>query len=259
MLHRMPEGLHVIITVFLVCLQLTAACDNRVCEPGETSECGCHREGYLGTHVCDNDGSGYGPCTCQPIHGGDADIDADADMEADTDADWDWDEDADIEMECSSDGSSTLPGVRIEFPEQPCVFTLSEAAAGITVVYELVIDETLSGVVSEPQDAGHCFIGGIETGYLALFERLSGGEQSYCVCDIGLCPTPSGEPIEILVGTYSINFSWEGRNWTGPSDYGNPMGTPFPPGYFTFEASSIGTYEGNPFEVVGTFEILLVP
>jgi len=45
-------------------------------------------------------------------------------------------------------------------------------------------------------------------------------------------------------GTYARTFTWDGVNWTGPSDTGNPKGAPFPPGDYTLTVSTTpGTLE----------------
>jgi hypothetical protein len=163
---------------------------------------------------------------------------------------------------CTGDGSSTLPGVHIDFPAQPCKFTLAEAAAGISIAYSVVIDQSVSGVLPEPQDAGNC--GSPGPSGLIVFEQLEGGGQSYCLCDVGLCPPPSDVPVTLSPGTYPGTFEWDGKNWNGPSDTGNPKGSPFPAGSYTLTVSAIGQSESmggnkNPFKVEGTFGIVLVP
>ena len=43
-------------------------------------------------------------------------------------------------------------------------------------------------------------------------------------------------------GTYPRTFTWDGVNWRGPSDTGNPKGPPFPPGDYTLTiAATPGT------------------
>jgi hypothetical protein len=66
-------------------------------------------------------------------------------------------------------------------------------------------------------------------------ERISGGDQLYCLLDSGLGFPPKEVAKPLKKGTYKHAFAWEGRNWMGPSDTNNPMGKPFPAG--TYEVS----------------------
>jgi len=50
--------------------------------------------------------------------------------------------------------------------------------------------------------------------------------------DFGLAPPPKGTVKSLNKGTYAHIFTWDGRNWTGPSDFGNPKGKPFPAGAY---------------------------
>jgi hypothetical protein len=158
-------------------------------------------------------------------------------------------------------GASTLPSVTIEFPTQSCTFTLAQAAAGIQVAYQVVVTQDTPGIIADTQDAGGC--GSPDSSGIIVFEDLSGNGQHYCLCDTGLCPGPSDIPVTLPAGTYPATFSWSGTNWGGPSDTGQPMGPPFPPGDYTLEVSAIGNrmdVNGTlPFSVTGTFPIHLIP
>ena len=93
---------------------------------------------------------------------------------------------------CATGGSSNLPDVTIEFPAQPCVFTLAQAAAGITIDYDVVVANMVTGVIPAPQDAGQC--DGPGSSGLITFERLDGGGQSYCICDQGAVLPAAHDP-----------------------------------------------------------------
>jgi len=162
----------------------------------------------------------------------------------------------DAGLACASEDASTLAGVRIVFPDQPCIFTLAEAAAGIGIDYDLVVDADLADVTTRPQDAGGC--GMPDPGGLILFEILNGPGQSFCLCDTGLC-VGGGEVVSLTAGTYRSTFSWMGRNWMGPSDTGNPMGDPFPPGSYTLRVSARGESMSASYEVSGTFTVHVTP
>ena len=139
----------------------------------------------------------------------------------------------------------------------PCVFTLAQARAGISVPYDIVIAHTVTGVVATPQDAGGCDRAGASG--LIPFAELTGGGQRYCLCDTGLCMAPSMTPVTLAAGTTSAQFTWDGVNWTGPSDTGNPKGPAFPASSYTLRISATGRVNGNAFTVAATYPITLVP
>jgi hypothetical protein len=151
---------------------------------------------------------------------------------------------------CVLDTSSTLPHVHIVFHVPSCDFTLAQAAAKISIDYDLVVDQDVPGFVPA---APYWY--GSSAANLVLNEVVSGGGQSYCLCDQGLpypqCPTddgglsyPDGGPsgacpaITIPTGTYHRVFTWDGRNWMGPSDTSNPEGPPFPAGDYQLVVST---------------------
>jgi hypothetical protein len=147
---------------------------------------------------------------------------------------------------CKATSFSSLPGVHIEIDDTDCELTLQQAMAGVTFQYRVVVDQTVPGVTTTPQGAGGCHPAH-ESG-LYLGERIFGGTQHYCVCDQGICPAPPNDPITLDVGTYAGTFDWDGHNWDGPSDTGNPKGALFPAGTYTFEVKAAGTSPSN-FEV----------
>ncbi|HLT36413.1 MAG TPA: hypothetical protein VK034_09005, partial [Enhygromyxa sp.] len=94
---------------------------------------------------------------------------------------------------------------------------------------------------------------------LIVFERLSGDDQQYCLCDSGLCAGPGSSPVTIPAAQTPASFEWNGHNWYGPSDTSNPLGPPFPVGSYVLEVSARGTVGGAPFEVRNQFAIELTP
>ncbi len=151
-------------------------------------------------------------------------------------------------------GNSDLDGVCIVFERTGATFTLAEAAAGVSIPYTVVVGEALE-IVPDSQTSGNC--GQPGPSGLIVFERLSGGDQGYCLCDSGLCADRS-DPTTLVPGRHDATFAWDGRNWTGPSDYGNPEGAPFPAGSYTLEVSAVGTVHTAPFRVANTFAVTLV-
>lgn len=161
---------------------------------------------------------------------------------------------------CHPTGSSSLLGVTISFPAATCTFSVAQARAGVQFTYEVSVQQVISDISPRAQDTGSCGAPG-ESG-LILFEQITDGDQRYCLCDRGLCAPQ--QPLTILrPGRYARTFSWDGQNWTGPSDTSNPKGGPFPAGDYDLSVSAVGTWriQGNdqPFEVVGTMQITLTP
>jgi len=163
--------------------------------------------------------------------------------------------DASVPPACVLEAASSLPHVHIVSKATHCIFSVAAARAGISIPYDVVIDEDVPGFAPvQPYPYG--------TNVSSLFvtEMLRGGSQSYCVCDRGLpyasCPLSDGgtfypngaicEPTTLKKGVYPRAFTWDGVNWTGPSDTGNPKGAPFPPGDYTLTiASTPGTVAGD--------------
>ncbi len=156
---------------------------------------------------------------------------------------------------CEGTGESSLTGVSIEFPPQPCTFTLAEAAAGLKFDYSVEIAGELSGVTRDSNTTcGEPGASGLIVSY-----SITGGDQGYCLCDSGLCPGPDPTPVTLAPGSFPDFADWNGTNWNGPSDTNNPYGPPFPPGDYTLRVAAIGTVDGAAYEVVCELPITLVP
>lgn len=154
---------------------------------------------------------------------------------------------------CAGIGSSDLPGACIWFPSPGDTWSLAEAAAGIAIPYHVIVEADVPDVMPQPQDAG---CGQPDASGLIVFAILQGGDQQYCLCDVGICPAPT-DVFTIPAGDSAFEFEWNGVNWNGPSDTNNPYGPPFPAGEYTLEISAIGTVGGAPFEVRNTFAVTL--
>lgn len=166
------------------------------------------------------------------------------------------------EASCEPAVSSDLPGVTLEVDSTDCTFTLAEAAAGIVIDYRLEIEDTLEGVATAEYGSANCVVEVPEEGLL-VSEILEGNGQHYCVCDVGLCPPWELVPRTLPAGSFPLTFDWDGRNWNGPSDYGEPKGDPFPAGVYTLELRGIGEYDEpgsgtRAFEIMTTVDITLV-
>lgn len=162
---------------------------------------------------------------------------------------------------CMPTSSTNLPGVTIRLRPASCRFTLAQALAGIAVAYDIVVDGDVSGVIAEAQDAGRCDRPGPSA--LIPLARLTGNGQSYCICDSGRCLPPAANPVTLKKGVYPGSFQWDGLNWGGPSDTGQPKGKPFPAGSYDLAITAVGKLRAggvdNPFEVRGGVTLTLTP
>ena len=157
--------------------------------------------------------------------------------------------------------TSSLPGVSFDLSGNPPVLTLARASRGVTFVYRTRIERDLPGVISPPLDAGGCDLP--DPSGLAVLEMVTGDGHTYCLCDTGLC-APRDYRVDLEAGVYEGRFDWDGREWLGPSDTGNPKGAPFPPGTYNIRVTAAGDYRearGSEihWEAAGTVPIHLVP
>jgi hypothetical protein len=151
--------------------------------------------------------------------------------------------------------------VRFEFPMQRCRFTKAEAAAGISFLYDVVVEAAESSFVqSEPPTGQTC--ASPKTGAeLYVFEQISGNGKTYCECDRGNCLRGSSK-VGAKAGRSSLTFPWDGREWQGPSDTGNPKGPAFPPGEYTFNVKSTvsdSRADAGTRDITGRFTFTIVP
>jgi hypothetical protein len=176
--------------------------------------------------------------------------------------------------------SAPLEKVRFEFRTTRCEYTLAEAAAGIRIPYELVIEEGVTGFTPAPYPYRIGLAG------LVVQESVTGGTSSYCNCDRGLpnwsCPGNDGgyfsphttrddggvpvpfpgecSAIDLLPGVRPLEFEWTGRNWSGASDTVRPLGAPFPPGDYVLTVFTLPGYiDGALVQASARFVIRLVP
>lgn len=167
---------------------------------------------------------------------------------------------------CLLSHTSTIPGVHIEFPPQPCAFTRARAAKGVMFQYDIVVDADVPGYVSRSTGTGVLEYPGSSVDGLRPAAVISGGGQRYCICDQGgpppFCDLADGgtvlhggafddscRPITIAQGVHRVAWPsseyegdtfWHGRNWDGPSDTSNPEGAPFPPGDYELHVTIAG-------------------
>jgi hypothetical protein len=164
-------------------------------------------------------------------------------------------------LPCQGTSTSTLHGVSARLLPTRCSFTVSEALAGVDVPYDVVVDSQNTAIVPAPLDAGGCDTPNASG--LIPFVDVAGGGQSYCVCDTGLCAPPSRAPITLAAGCYAGTAHWQGVNWAGPSDTGNPKGAAFPPGSYVVRLRHAGQLPRDAgtrgFEVDATVVVRITP
>ncbi len=134
--------------------------------------------------------------------------------------------DADPEFECRPSGASTSFGIGLAIDLERCGFSPAELAATVEFSYTDRIEASDTPVWSSSLDAGGCDRAGASG--LKTQERVQGGGESWCICDEGLCFEEPAEFALLERGVFHDSVEWDGRNWFGPSDSGNPSGDPFP-------------------------------
>lgn len=85
---------------------------------------------------------------------------------------------------------------------------------------------------------------------------ITGTPMTYCLCDTGCCPPDVERTVSVDDTTVSEVIDWSGRQWTGPSDTGNPMGDYFEPGAYVV---TVGFYGGDTGQVVAALPIQVRP
>ncbi len=158
------------------------------------------------------------------------------------------------------DHVAAADAIHIEVTAAKCQFTLAEAAAGITIGYDIVIDHDVVGIT--PQTQTGC--GQPGPSGLIVFEKLGVDPTSYCLCESGHCAPYVGKPGVLSKGTFGQTFTWDGKAWNGPSDTGTPEGAAFPVGTYTLVLSAKGTQtaangSATPFEAKTSVDVTLVP
>jgi len=143
-------------------------------------------------------------------------------------------------FECESGTAMTDFGVAITIDLPQCVFTTTELAAGVDLGWTVTVDDDAAPLYSRPLDAGGC--DGMDPSGLRTFARIVGDDQQWCICDEGLCMSPIEDLYDPSPGVWDGAITWDGRNWAGPSDTGNPPGDAFGPGEYRFTVRAAGRY-----------------
>jgi hypothetical protein len=149
--------------------------------------------------------------------------------------------------------------VKIEFAAEGYTFTLAEAARGVKIAYKVIVSQDYPGVIALPHGpSSHTPAG---PSGLHPLEKISDQKNLYCLLDFGLAPPPREVVKTIKKGTYVHSFSWDGRNWIGPSDFGNPKGKPFPAGTYdltiTLHGKVLVEGEKKPYKITKIAKLVL--
>jgi hypothetical protein len=126
--------------------------------------------------------------------------------------------------------------IAVKFDMEHHVLTRAEAAKGVKFHYRIIVKENLPGMIPISQTSA----GLPSPNNLMPLAKLHGDGQLYAILDVGLGPPVPRKPQTINKGVYKQTLEWDGKNWTGPSDFNNPKGKPFPPGKYTLTVSMIG-------------------
>ncbi len=148
--------------------------------------------------------------------------------------------------------------VKVEFPKDGYTFTLAEAAKGIKIEYQIVVEEDVRviALLSAPSYREPAGPSGLHPN-----EQITGKGQSYSLSDFGRGVPPKEVVLTIKKGTHKHSLEWDGRNWSGPSDFNSPKGKPFPAGTYDVTVTVTGVLvigkEKTDYELTGTAKLVL--
>jgi hypothetical protein len=154
--------------------------------------------------------------------------------------------------------TGTIPGVTLSISSSRCVYKVGEAAE---FTYEVTTDSTVPPIeIKAGSGCGPCTKASEDplslTSYQIGGTAPGGQSQNYCLCDVGCCLPEEADTIMLPATTVSDKIQWSGRNWSGPSDTGNPEGDFFLPGKYGVNVSFNGRDQGS---VMATLPIEIVP
>lgn len=156
-------------------------------------------------------------------------------------------------------GGKLADVVRIEFPKDGYSLTLAEAAKGVKLSYKIIVGRDMPGVIAMANPPS--FYEPAGPSGLHPHETIAGGGQLYSLNDFGLSFPPKEVAKTLKKGTFTHTFTWDGRNWTGPSDFRKPKGGPFPAGTYDVTVSLRGkliTDTGKvPYTITGKTKLVL--
>ena len=129
---------------------------------------------------------------------------------------------------CEVDATDpSLPGVRIHLEGDSCVVT---TGVGGTFRYHIEVDAPVDYQI--PDSGGGCsswcWSADADVSTLTTY-TVTTTTAHYCLCDNGCCDPGTG-PAQLAAGSADGTINWPGFQWDGPSDFGAPLGDPFPVG-----------------------------
>ena len=163
---------------------------------------------------------------------------------------------------CAPVYTGSIPGATLDLSQTPCVFSISAAKGVFSLPYKIHVASAQK--LSVPATNGCNATPTPETGAVVLETVVAGGGQKWCVCDVGLCQVQTPPFTPTIPGDYTVDFTWDGKNWFGPSDTGNQPGPAFPTGTYEFRVSIAGKHQHEdgttvPFAATAVLPIELVP
>ncbi len=124
--------------------------------------------------------------------------------------------------------------ISIWAPEGGYKWSLAELADGIELEWQVRVGRDIEDVVTYSNRGPDVFEG------LTAHGEIFGNEQYYGLNDFGHPGPPQYKGEAVKKGVYKGQLGWDGKNWTGPSDFCNPKGAAFPVGTYTLRLTFIG-------------------
>jgi hypothetical protein len=145
-----------------------------------------------------------------------------------------------VALPCVPTYTGAIPGASLDLSKTPCNFSISASKDGFALPYTVTVTESV--MLRDFGNSGKCQAApGHIYGGISPWERVDGNEQTWCLCDTGMCFSAPPVPFVATVpGKYDVGFGWDGKNWQGPSDTSSPIGAAFPPGQYLFRVKVAG-------------------
>jgi hypothetical protein len=155
--------------------------------------------------------------------------------------------DAGASIPCHVDVTDpSLPGVLVHVEADRC-----QVISGEPQIFRYRLDLAAALPYTAPDSQGCSRCAGYTSDPASLIDTavLGLGVARYCRCDVGCCPPTTAHPVTLQPGSTSGEIDWPGLQWGGPSDTGNPLGPPFPPGgavvQVLFEVPGVGAVDAR--------------
>ncbi|WP_437967239.1 hypothetical protein WMF04_48125 [Sorangium sp. So ce260] len=145
------------------------------------------------------------------------------------------------------DVEGTIPGVKLSIASSRCIYRVGEPAE---FVYEVTTDSSVPPIeIAASDGCGRCVKPSGDplsfVRYRISGESTAGDPQSYCLCDVGCCAPDEATTVQVDATTATQTIRWSGRQWSGPSDTGNPEDDFFAPGTYDVDVTFDGEAQGS--------------